>query len=48
MDRDRSEESRSIPLAERVFLSFRAKDVGPLLLVFELDDDFVSDINDIV
>ena len=50
MDRDRSERSRSIciPLAKRVSLSFRTKDVASLLLVLKLDDDFDGDISDIV
>ena len=48
MDRDRSEDSYSIPLVKRVSLSFRTKDVGPLLLVLKWDDDFEGDISDIV
>ena len=47
MDRDRSERSRSIPLAKRLSRSFRTKDVGSLLLVLKLDDDFDGDISDI-
>ena len=50
MDRDRSELSRSIPLAKRVSRSFKMEDVGSLLLVLKLDDDFQDfdgDINDI-
>ena len=35
MDRDRSERSRSIPLAKRVSRSFKSKDVGSLLLVLK-------------
>ena len=48
MDRDRSERSHSIPLAKRVSRSFRTKDVGSVLLVLKLDDDFDGDIGDIV
>ena len=48
MDRDRSERSRSIPLAKRVLHSFKMKDVGSLLLVLKLDGDFDGDFNDIV
>ena len=48
MDRDRSERSRSIPLPKRVSRSFKMKDVGSLLLVLKLDDDFDGDINDIM
>ena len=48
MDRDRSERSRSIPLPKRVSRSFKMKDVGSLLLVLKLDDDFDRDINDIM
>ena len=51
MDRDRPERSRSIPFAKRVSRSFKMKDVqdvGSLLLVLKLDDDFDGDINDIV
>ena len=40
MDRNGSEWSRSIPLAKRVPRSFKMADVGSLLLVLELDDDF--------
>ena len=51
MDRDRSERPRSIPLAKRVSRSFKMKDVqdvGSLLLVLKLDDDFDGDFNNIV
>ena len=48
MDRDRSERSRSIPFAKRVSHSLKMKDVGSMLLVLKLDDDFDGDINDIV
>ena len=51
MDHDRYEWSCSIPLAKRVSSSFKIKDVGSLLLVLKLDDDFQDfdgDINDIV
>ena len=48
MDHDRSERSLSIPLAKRVSHLFRMNDVGSLLLVLKLDDDFDSDISDIV
>ena len=48
MDRDRSERSRSIPLAKRVSLSFKMRDVGPLLLELKLHEDFDGDSNDIV
>ena len=48
MDSDRSERSRSIPLAKRVSHSLKMKDVGSMLLVLKLDDDFDGDINDIV
>ena len=48
MDRDRFEQSRSIPLAKRVSCSFKMKDAGSLLLVLKLDDDFDGDINNIV
>ena len=44
MDRDRSEQSSSIPLAKRVSRSFKMKNVGPVL---KLDDDFDGDINDV-
>ena len=40
MDRDRSERSRSIPFTKVVSRSFRTKDVGSLLLLSKLDDDF--------
>ena len=42
------ERSRSIPVAKRVSHSFKMKNVGSLLLVLKLDDDFDGDINDIV
>ena len=48
MDRDRSVRSRSIVIAKRVSRSFKMRDVGLLLLVLKLDDDFNGDINDIV
>ena len=48
MDRDRSERTRSIPLAKIVSRLFKMKDVGSLLLVLKLDDDFDRDINDIM
>ena len=48
MDCYRSERSRSIPLAKRVSRPFKMKDVGSLLLVLKLDEDFDGDINDIV
>ena len=48
LDRDRSEQSRFIPLAKRVSRSFRTKDVESLFLVLKLDDDFDGDISDIV
>ena len=37
MDRDRFEQSRSIPLAKRVSCSFKMKDAGSLLLVLKLE-----------
>ena len=42
---------RAIPFAKRVSRSLKMKDVhdvGSLLLVLKLDDDFDGDINDIV
>ena len=42
------ERSRSIPVAKRVSHSFKMKNVGSLLLVLKLDDDFDGDINDIM
>ena len=46
MDRNGFEEFRSIPLVKRVSRSFKMEDVGSLLLVLELVDDFDDDIND--
>ena len=48
MDRYRSERSLSIPLAKLVSRSFKMKDIGSLLLVLRLNDDFDGDINEIV
>ena len=48
MIHNRTEQSRSIPLAKQVLCSFKMKDVESLLLVLKLDDDFDGDINDIV
>ena len=48
MDHDRSERSRSIPLAKRVCRLFKMEDAGSLLLGIELDDDFDGDISRIV
>ena len=36
----------SISLAKQISLSLKMEDVGSLLLVLELEDDFDSDIND--
>ena len=36
------------PLTKQVSCSFRTEDVGSLLLILKLDDDFDGDINDIV
>ena len=47
MDRDGSGRSCSILLAKRLSRSFKMADVGSLLLVSELDDDF-DFIDDIV
>ena len=47
MDRDWSGRTRFIPLVKRVSRSMEIADVGSLLLVSELDDDF-DFINDIV
>ena len=44
----RIKRSRSVPPAKRVSRSFKMEDVGSLLLVLELYDDFDGDINDIV
>ena len=48
MDRDRSERSRSIPLAKRVSRSFKMKNVGSFLLLLKLDEDFDGYINETV
>ena len=48
MDCDGSKRSCAIALAKQVSCSLKMEVVGSLLLILELDDDFIGDINDFV